>query len=69
MVKVDSLRALPAGYHHHKISSGQGMGSAGSALSPAAMHPYDNFQIGDYKEMHDQDLNEEINKLLMENLS
>lgn len=78
--RVDSVRKLPGAVlghepmpsHGHKISGTVGGAkSAGSALSPAALgvgHPYDNFNIADYNhDLENQELNEEIKKLLMEN--
>ena len=79
--RVDSVRKLPGAFlgndpmaaiHGHKISGNVGGAkSAGSALSPAALGvgpPYDNFNIADYNnDIENQELNEEIKKLLMEN--
>lgn len=77
--RVDSVRKLPGAFlgndpmtaiHAHKVSGNAGAKSAGSALSPAALgvgHPYDNFNIADYNnDIENQELNEEIKKLLLE---
>jgi hypothetical protein len=56
-------------HHGHKSSAG-GIRSVNSALSPAdfGLNPYDNFNFADFKhEIENQELNEEIKKLLMEN--
>jgi len=68
----DFSAANMAALHAHKSSGNVGgLRSAGSALSPAALgvgHPYDNFNIADYNnDIENQELNEEIKKLLMEN--
>lgn len=77
---VDSMRRIGGNYasdfsgqqpgiHHQQNSSGNVIGSksAVSALSPV-QHPYDNFMGEQYgQDIDNNELNEEIKKLLMEN--